>query len=344
MPDPPRASGAPPAVPPGQSRSKLRSWLELLRVPNLLTVPGDPLAGFVVAKAAGDVGADLTAPEAVSLALAATVSLLLYAAGLLWNDWFDLAEDRRERPQRPLPSGRVRPASAAVAAGALMAAALVFAYFAGRSVLVVAGILAAAILAYNALLKRNGVLGPATMGLCRGLSVLVGAAALPGGPLLVTAALVLAGGAVLYIAAVTALAAGETRATDVKGKAAFIAVAASAWLLGLVLAVQEGSPESRWARTAAAAFTMIYVGFCLAKLGGKRHEPGKAGEDGKGAPPAEPPEPALVQKTIGRLLRGAILFQVTAVVSTSWSGAALAGGLLVCFGLNAVLVKRFYAS
>ena len=33
--------GAPPP-----KRSKLGAWLQLLRAPNLLTVPGDPLAGF----------------------------------------------------------------------------------------------------------------------------------------------------------------------------------------------------------------------------------------------------------------------------------------------------------
>src|SRR5690349_4677009 len=78
--------------------SKARAWLQLFRAPNLLTVPGDPLAGFLIAT-----GGNLDS----RVAIAVIASLCLYAAGLAMNDLADLTEDRRDRPNRPLASGAI---------------------------------------------------------------------------------------------------------------------------------------------------------------------------------------------------------------------------------------------
>ncbi|MGV9888940.1 UbiA family prenyltransferase, partial [Streptomyces sp. NPDC003395] len=86
---------------------RLRAWAELLRLPALCTVPGDVLAG---AAAAG------VRPDRRTL-LAVGASVCLYEAGMALNDWADRAEDAVDRPHRPLPSGRVRPAAALTAAG-----------------------------------------------------------------------------------------------------------------------------------------------------------------------------------------------------------------------------------
>ena len=112
--------------------------------------------------------------------MAAFVSLLIYAAGLLWNDYFDLPEDARERPSRPLPSGRIRVGQVALAANVLVAAAVAASAIAepkGKTMLYVVMALGMVVLAYDWSLKRRPVLGPLAMGSCRGLSVLVGAAA-----------------------------------------------------------------------------------------------------------------------------------------------------------------------
>src|SRR5438067_12984617 len=99
------------------SRSSFRAWLQLLRLPNLFTVPGDPLAGFLLA---WDGKRELS-----FLALAIAVSLCFYGAGLLWNDLADRAVDRAERPQRPLPSGAVKTRSVWIVSFILAGAALV---------------------------------------------------------------------------------------------------------------------------------------------------------------------------------------------------------------------------
>lgn len=151
-------------------KGRARAWAELLRLPALFTVPGDALAGAAAAGAAR--------PNSRTL-LAIGSSLCLYEAGMALNDWADRAEDAVERPHRPLPSGRVRPASALAAAGALTAAGLALAARAGRPALTVAVPLAATVWSYDLTLKRTPA-GPVAMAAARTLDLLLGAAATTG--------------------------------------------------------------------------------------------------------------------------------------------------------------------
>src|SRR5438876_11164896 len=91
--------------------TSLRAWLQLFRVPNLFTVPGDPLAGFLLATG-GRIDARVV--------FAILASLFLYAAGLAMNDLADFDEDRRERPKRPLASGAISRGAAWIATGNLV--------------------------------------------------------------------------------------------------------------------------------------------------------------------------------------------------------------------------------
>ena len=83
--------------------------LELLRPANVVTALADVLAGFAIA--------DLGNPLALPWLLLSTASL--YGGGVVLNDFFDRALDAVERPERPIPSGRVRP-QAAAACGAIL--------------------------------------------------------------------------------------------------------------------------------------------------------------------------------------------------------------------------------
>jgi hypothetical protein len=145
------------------------AWPELLRLPALFTVPGDALAG----------AAATSAPPNSRTLLAIGSSLCLYEAGMVLNDWADREEDARERPHRPLPSGRVRPATALTAACALTGAGLALAALAGRPALAVAAPLAATVWAYDLTLKHTPA-GPAAMAAARALDLLLGAAATTG--------------------------------------------------------------------------------------------------------------------------------------------------------------------
>lgn len=147
----------------------LRDWAELLRVSAVCTVPGDAFAG---AAASG------RGPGAGTV-LAAGASVCLYEAGMALNDWADRKEDAAERPHRPLPSGRIAPAHALVAAGCLTAAGIGLACAAGRSAALCATTLAGLVWAYDLGLK-NTTAGPAAMAAARGVDVLLGAAATAG--------------------------------------------------------------------------------------------------------------------------------------------------------------------
>ncbi len=81
-------------------RAKAHAHLALARISNAPTVVSNVLAGVALAGATSPV----TLGATLLLALA---MVLYYTAGMYLNDLFDLGVDRLERPERPLPSGRL---------------------------------------------------------------------------------------------------------------------------------------------------------------------------------------------------------------------------------------------
>ncbi|MBB4903805.1 SCO3242 family prenyltransferase [Actinophytocola algeriensis] len=145
----------------------MKAFLQLVRAPAALTVIGDTVAG---AAAAGR-------PLRGRRLLLPLSSASFYWAGMALNDWADRKLDAVERPERPIPSGRVSPDQALAVAGGLTAAGLGLARAAGgRDTLKIAVPLAAAVWAYDTVLKKTAA-GPAGMAACRALDVLMGAGA-----------------------------------------------------------------------------------------------------------------------------------------------------------------------
>jgi 4-hydroxybenzoate polyprenyltransferase len=105
-------------------------------------------------------------------------SALLYIAGMVLNDFFDRKVDAVERPERPIPSGRVSAFNALAFGMALMAGAGLLLWPLSATVQWVGVGLALAILAYDAWLK-NTPLGAFSMGLCRTLNVALGFSVAP---------------------------------------------------------------------------------------------------------------------------------------------------------------------
>ncbi|MEX2285469.1 MAG: UbiA family prenyltransferase, partial [Planctomycetaceae bacterium] len=145
----------------------VRPYLQLVRLPAVFTAMADVFLGFL---------ANHTAMGAASgqFALLLVASSCLYMSGLAFNDFFDRARDARERPQRPIPSGRVSAGMAAVLASVLMVAGIFAAAAVALQSLYVALALALCVLAYDGLLKSTP-LGPLAMGGCRFLNVMLGA-------------------------------------------------------------------------------------------------------------------------------------------------------------------------
>jgi hypothetical protein len=150
----------------GPSRPSFGVVAELVRLPSVMSVPGDTLLGAAAA------GAPMT-PVAVAGRVAA--SSCLYLGGMALNDYADREVDAAERPHRPIPSGRVDPTFALRVAQALTAGGVVIAgAVGGRRALRVALPLAASVWAYDLALKNTAV-GPVAMAGCRALDVMLGA-------------------------------------------------------------------------------------------------------------------------------------------------------------------------
>lgn len=183
---------------------RVRAYLELVRLPNLFTAIGDVVAGYLVVSR----GQNVSWRDLLILAL---VSVALYAGGVVLNDYFDRDVDRRERPERPIPSGRIHERDALKLGARLLGLGCVLSVGVGIWSLIVAALLAGCIVLYDARGKRIEYVGSLNMGACRFLNVILGASAVA--PLqletwlwfvLPVALLVW-----LYISVVTLLATGE---------------------------------------------------------------------------------------------------------------------------------------
>jgi 4-hydroxybenzoate polyprenyltransferase len=142
---------------------RLRTFFELVRVPNVFTAPADVLMGIAVS------GARFR--PAFGLLLLA--SACAYMGGMALNDYFDAALDARERPSRPIPSGRLSRRSAGAVGFLLLAGSVALAATVDTVALTIAAALAASILLYDGVLKATA-LGPPMMGACRFFNVLLG--------------------------------------------------------------------------------------------------------------------------------------------------------------------------
>lgn len=145
----------------------LRPWLELVRLPAVFTAPADVLAGLALAQLAGGVVGPWPA-----LALVAA-SACIYCAGMAANDLFDADVDARERPGRPIPSGRVSRGSAWALVLVLQLAGLGLAWSISPASLAAAGFTVLLTYLYNTGAK-GGRFGPLMMGLCRYGNALIG--------------------------------------------------------------------------------------------------------------------------------------------------------------------------
>jgi len=206
-----------PASPP----SKLLSYLRLLRAPNVFTAAADVVMGFVFVNTSN--------ASWIPLACLLGASCLLYTAGMVLNDVFDVEVDSRERPERPIPSGQISLAWARWLGFEFLVIGVVLGWCAGfadgafalpwRSG-AVATCLAVCVLLYDGVLK-NTMVAPLAMGACRFFNVLLGmslgAVAVGGTPVVAgfaTSHLMVAGGIGLYIAGVTWFARTEAKTSN----------------------------------------------------------------------------------------------------------------------------------
>jgi 4-hydroxybenzoate polyprenyltransferase len=218
---------------------RILAWLRFLRLPNVLTVPGDVLAGAVLA------GREI--PETGFAVLGVC---LAYLFGMALNDVWDMPMDRVDRPERPLPSGLI-PRTQAVGACVSLGVGALLVYPAP----VMMGLLGL-IMAYTALKGPLPVLGILLMGACRGAAVWIGA----GAPLSLPAPLWIGVGVwVLYIATVTYLAAFETGKRFETGLPWVLPMILNIGFLGMAYTVHAPSPWAYLPGLAAFVLVNLYA-------------------------------------------------------------------------------------
>ena len=145
----------------------MRTYLALCRFPAVFTALADIFLGYSLG------GGPVWTPRFV---LALLASAGLYLGGMVLNDLLDEKKDAVERPERPIPSGRVSKRSAWIFYLTLTLVGLSAAGAIGIVPLGVAAALVALIWLYDGPLKRTP-LGPLAMGTCRTGNILLGVAA-----------------------------------------------------------------------------------------------------------------------------------------------------------------------
>ncbi|SED44523.1 4-hydroxybenzoate polyprenyltransferase [Streptomyces sp. PAN_FS17] len=238
-----------------RSAVRLADLALLVRAPAALSVPGDVIAGAVAA------GRPLGARTFGVIGS----SVCLYWAGMALNDYADAAVDGVERPDRPVPSGRVPRRAALAVAGGLTAAGLGLAAVAGGRRSVCAALpLAGLVWAYDLKLKSTAAGGFAMAG-ARVLDVLAGAVlpgsgAQPAGVALrraaVPAALVGA-----HTGTLMALSRHEIGGAPVRVPAATLAVSALTALAAAVPVARSDSGSAAQGRLSSAAPSRLVAQF-----------------------------------------------------------------------------------
>lgn len=229
----------------GADMARWWDYARLMRVPNIFTAVTDGAMGYLVT------ARGVESPWRLACLLAA--SAMLYAAGMVWNDYFDVELDRRERPERPLPSGRISLAQArrlgvfllvgGVASGVIAGGVSSSPWITAAGIL--AGALAGLVLLYDRVLKPTP-LGPLGMGACRSVNVWmgmavgavsVGEAGLPVAPTL----LAIVVGMGIYVAGITWFARDEAGLSQ-RGQLAAAAVTMAVGLTLIAVSPWLGGP------------------------------------------------------------------------------------------------------
>jgi 4-hydroxybenzoate polyprenyltransferase len=301
-----------------RARVTLRAYAQLVRLPNVFTAMAD------IALAALATGALPDHWRTFGLLLLA--SSCLYCSGMVWNDIFDIEQDRLERPFRPLPSGRIARGSAVRLACLLMGLGVALAGLAGGmealpfrwAPLSVSGMLAVAILLYDGALKRTWA-GPIGMGLCRFLNVMLGLSVTErmGAPWGVHLAAVVG----LYIVGVTWFARTEARPSSKPALVGAALFMAHALLLALVVPGRLPPDTS----SPLYPYLLVLHGFVV------------------GLPVCQAiaaPKPANVQKAVKRAIMGLVILD--AVLATALVG--LLGLVILVLLVPAVFLGRWIYS
>lgn len=175
-----------------------------MRPANIVTSVADVLAGIAISGFLANRPFQFQDLLPILLLCFSTVGL--YGGGVVFNDVFDAALDKIERPERPIPTGLITINEAAALGVLMLVAGILAAAFTSTTSGIIALLVAASALIYDKWGKHFSFAGPVNMGLCRGFNLLLGVSILP---VAVYNWWYLALVPVLYIASITMISRGE---------------------------------------------------------------------------------------------------------------------------------------
>lgn len=104
-------------------------------------------------------------------------ALLLLSAGNAFNDYCDYEIDRINKPQRPIPSGRVQRRGALIFAIVLLSIGVALGFLVNQYAALIALIVSSCLIAYAVWLKRTPLVGNLVVGMLTGLTFIAGGVA-----------------------------------------------------------------------------------------------------------------------------------------------------------------------
>lgn len=292
--------------------SQLLTYLQLLRFPNVFTAVADVTMGFLFVGAS--IGQETTTYLAIVLG-----SCCLYLAGMVLNDVFDYQVDLQERPQRPIPSGRVSRTTAMTLGVGLLIAGVGLGWLAGfveertqpLRPGVIATVLAIMIVLYDGVVKKTP-LAPLAMGACRMLNVLFGMSVDASFESVLGYSNVqwlVAGGLGVYIVGVTMFAREEATVSRRRSLVAAALVMATGIMMLAFFPWLASSPPTRFTSVAAWPFLLfILMVSVFRRCGFAIHSP----------------TPANVQATIKQAILSLIVLNAAIILAVSGTLPAVA--------------------
>jgi 4-hydroxybenzoate polyprenyltransferase len=300
-------------------------WLQLLRLPTVFTAMADVFCGFFIADfLTTDRASDWTVLPWLLISSAG-----LYLGGMVLNDVFDARLDAIERPERPIPSGRISRASASAAGGLLLLVGILAAGAAWLAVDLVgqvpmiAVLIAVTVLSYDIYLKSTWT-GPFGMAVCRFLNLSLGAGTAIGvsGNVLAWQFPVLGAscGLAVYIVGVTWFARNEA------GNASRLSLAGGLTVAVLGVTVTATTVlSSQNNRTIAAIGLAQFAAIVLVTIG-------------RGIAAIQNGQSGLLQRTVGKMLLWIIILDGATVFAVT--GDAVLEGLILLLVVPATLLRK----
>ena len=295
----------------------IRDYLVLIRFPNLFTIPSNIIVGFSQLVLFPEAGIE-------NLLLLTTTSILLYVVGIIINDYRDLEIDRKERPDRPLPAGKISPRSALAFVFVAAISAIFLATLVGIPSVLLAVILLITIIAYDCWLKNN-FLGYFTIALARVINVVLGYSA--GITLLIsnqneiTRLSVILISTFLYVTAISYISRKEVESSPKKSNFRI-----SIGLLSLIPAILTFFTLSGVFKWDLFLSLIIFIGMLIKSLVGKYGSP----------------NPEVAKKIVRNLVLSIIILDSTFLSGTL--GFAYGLSLLVLLIPAVILSRRFYVT